>query len=192
MEHATSFAISVANAPRVTDIYANYEFESSSDIHDLNSFYYSCTHVLPSLIQPLSSGEDDRYSNSDSEEEYANFIPSLDISDESQVSSTLEREEEGNLFSFSLTQFTLMLLKHLGLWIELESDTAGALSSAQGSSAAGALSENAPSPSRPHPISNPASGSRAAQSLRPTSNQQQSLAVAPQPSSSNQQAVAHP
>lgn len=96
MEHATSSAISVANAPRVTDIYANYEFESSSDIHDLNSFYYSCTHVLPSLIQPLSSGEDDRYSNSDSEEEYANFIPSLDISDESQVSSTLEREEEGS------------------------------------------------------------------------------------------------
>ncbi|KAG2046971.1 hypothetical protein BDR06DRAFT_1014276 [Suillus hirtellus] len=84
------------------------------------------------------------------------------------------------------------MYQHLGLHIGLDLDAAGASSSAQESSAAGASSSNAPGPSRPHPTSNPASGSRAAQSSRPTSNQQQSSAVAPQPSSSSQQAAAHP
>ncbi|KAG1893433.1 uncharacterized protein F5891DRAFT_985868 [Suillus fuscotomentosus] len=84
------------------------------------------------------------------------------------------------------------MYQHLGLRIGLDSDAAGASSSAQESSAAGASSSNAPGPSRPHPTSNPTSGSRAAQSSRPTSNQQQSSAAAPQPSSSNQQAAARP
>ncbi|KAG2051501.1 hypothetical protein BDR06DRAFT_1061219, partial [Suillus hirtellus] len=100
------------------------------------------------------------------------------------------------LCSFAIIYPSLLPLEimyqHLGLCIGLDSDAAGASSSAQESSAASASSSNAPGPSRPHPTSNPTSGSRAAQSLRPTSNQQQSSAVAPQPSSSNQQAAAHP
>jgi hypothetical protein len=68
----------------MTDIYANDEsnqMDCNNDIHDPNDFL-PCTNALPSLSQPLSS-EDPGY---DSEEEYANYMASLDISDESQVS----------------------------------------------------------------------------------------------------------
>lgn len=107
----TSSAIPVANAPSrqkekrkepeiienrlfadcMTDIYANYEssqLDCSDDVYDRNDFYYSCANALPSLSQPLPSCDDAGY-NSDSEEEYADFMPSLDISDESQVSERL-------------------------------------------------------------------------------------------------------
>lgn len=69
-------------AHSMTDIYANDEsnqMDCNNDIHDPNDFL-PCTNALPSLSQPLSS-EDPGY---DSEEEYANYMASLDISDESQ------------------------------------------------------------------------------------------------------------
>lgn len=50
-------------------------------MHDPNDFLPR-TDALPSLSRPLSS-EDSGY---DSEEEYANYMASLDISDESKVS----------------------------------------------------------------------------------------------------------
>jgi hypothetical protein len=55
--------------------------DCSNDIHDPNDFL-PCTNALPSLSQPLSSKEPEY----DSEEEYANYMASLDISDESKVS----------------------------------------------------------------------------------------------------------
>jgi hypothetical protein len=67
-----------------TDISANDEsnqMDYSNDIHDPNDLVPH-TRALPSLSQPLSS-EDPGY---DSEEEYANHMASLDISDESKVS----------------------------------------------------------------------------------------------------------
>jgi hypothetical protein len=107
---ATSSAIPLANTPNrqqekrkepeiienrlfadcMTDIYTNYEssqMDCSDDIYDQNEFHYPCTNALLSLSQPVPSGKDARF-NSDSEEEYANFMPSLDISDESQVSNS--------------------------------------------------------------------------------------------------------
>ncbi|KAG2042561.1 hypothetical protein BDR03DRAFT_564871 [Suillus americanus] len=71
-------------ADRTTDIYANDEsnqMDCSNDIHDPNDFLPR-TRALPSLSQPLSS-EDPGY---DSDEEHANYMASLDISDESKVS----------------------------------------------------------------------------------------------------------
>ncbi|KAG0709299.1 WD40-repeat-containing domain protein [Suillus ampliporus] len=68
-----------------TDIYANdesaFQMDCSDDIgenHDPNDFLPRATALL-SLSQPLSS-EEPEY---DSEEEYANYMASLDISDES-------------------------------------------------------------------------------------------------------------
>jgi hypothetical protein len=58
------------------------EMDCSNDVHDRNDFL-PCTNALPSLSQTLSSEEDTRY---DSEEEYVNYMASLDISDESNVS----------------------------------------------------------------------------------------------------------
>lgn len=65
-----------------TDISANDEsnqMDYSNDIHDPNDLVPH-TRALPSLSQPLSS-EDPGY---DSEEEYANHMASLDISDETK------------------------------------------------------------------------------------------------------------
>ncbi|KAG2132813.1 WD40-repeat-containing domain protein [Suillus clintonianus] len=71
-------------ANRVPDIYANDEntlqMDCSNDTHDPNDFLPR-TSVPPSLSQPLTS-EDAEYEY-DSEEEYANYMASLDISDES-------------------------------------------------------------------------------------------------------------
>lgn len=67
---------------RMTDIYANDESnqtDCSNDMHDPNDFLPR-TNALPSLSRPLPS-EDSGY---DSEEEYANYMASLDISDESK------------------------------------------------------------------------------------------------------------
>jgi hypothetical protein len=58
--------------------------DCSNDIHDLNDVLPH-TRALPSLSQPLSS-KDPGY---DSEEEHANHVASLDISDESKVSVSL-------------------------------------------------------------------------------------------------------
>jgi hypothetical protein len=57
------------------------QMDCSNDIHDPNDFL-PCTNALLTLSQQLSSG-DPGY---DSEEDYANYMASLDISDESQVS----------------------------------------------------------------------------------------------------------
>ncbi|KAG1769562.1 WD40-repeat-containing domain protein [Suillus placidus] len=69
-------------ADRMTDIYANDEsnqMDCSNDIHDPNDFLPR-TNALPSMSKSLSS-EDTGY---DSEEEYANYMASLDISNESK------------------------------------------------------------------------------------------------------------
>jgi hypothetical protein len=86
----------------MTDIYANDESNQTdrrNDTHDPNDFY-PCTNALPSSSQDsqLLPSEDAGYN---SEEEYANYMASLDISDDSQVSvSSADTHTHSNFFQW--------------------------------------------------------------------------------------------
>ncbi|KAG2053502.1 hypothetical protein BDR06DRAFT_1008648 [Suillus hirtellus] len=86
LQNHASFTIAVANTPsrqkekcKQPEIIENRLFAD----HVTDIYIYPCTNALLSPSQPLPSGKDTGY-DSDLEEEYANFMPSLDISDESQ------------------------------------------------------------------------------------------------------------